>query len=80
MNPALDNRYPKSAKTTRYRIIGPELMNGMNTWRIVNLRNNKQEGPRCLSMDEVVKRAANLVKGKRTFWFGGVPFEAKKID
>lgn len=76
----LDELYPKPERTTRYRIIGPEYVNGMATWRIMNLRTGKQSGPRCMSMSEAASRTKDLVVGRRVFWFGGMAFEARWLN
>jgi len=78
---------PRPSKKTRYRVIGPLEINGMNVWRvheILGVRNGKTVlsasiGPDCFSPGAASDRCKDLVKGKKMIFFGNTTMVPRKI-
>ena len=70
---------PVARPGTRYRSIGPMYMNGMKVWRIHEIGKGGHTGKAVtgdlFSLEQVESEADAMMKGKRSFWFGNIPFE-----
>ena len=76
--------YPRPHPHTRCRILGPELVNGMQTWRVFRYDRaldgrivERQVGDRCLSFREAERRVQDVLSGRRVVYFGPHRFEPK---
>lgn len=74
---------PVAKPNTRFRIIGPLRINGMDIWRIFTISRHgkagEQVGPDHFTYQTAVDELRALVRGKRSFYFNGVPFEKHSI-
>ena len=70
---------PTPKPGTRYRIIGPRVINGMNEFDLIDLRTGKRVGPPCFSAEQAADRARDLLAGKKLFWMGQTRFTQKHI-
>ena len=74
---------PLAVPGTRFRVTGPRVINGMKTWVVNEVlfggRIGRQIGPQCLSREEARALIDDLIKGKRTIWFGHNRFEPRKL-
>ena len=67
------------------RVIGPEYVNGMRTWRVLRyfkergVRKEEQVGDRCMTWAEVQKRVDDVLKNKTVMYVGPHSFEKKKL-
>lgn len=79
---------PTPSLAARYRVIGPKQVNGMNVWTVHEVLGkhgghavlSEQIGPHCFSRAEAMKRAKDLVKGRKLIYFGFHQFERKMVD
>lgn len=79
---------PTPRPGTRFRVIGPKTVNGMNVWtvhEVVGARNgyavlSEAIGPPCFTRQEAVGRAEDLDKGKKLLFMGMHRFERKMVD
>lgn len=75
---------PPPRPTTKFRVVGPRLVNGMSVWTLHKILgpNSYSEpiGPPCFSFEEAHQRAAELARGKKVLWFGGVKFTRDPIQ
>lgn len=71
--------YPEPKTKTLCRIHGPCRYNGMDVWRVFDVRLLKQLGGDCFSYHEAKKRADDFISGRRTFYFGNNSFIRKNI-
>lgn len=70
---------PTPKPGTRYRIIGPRIVNGMSEWDLIDLQTGKRVGPPCFSPEMAAERARDCLKGKKMIWLGHSQFTPKKI-
>ncbi len=69
---------PKS-KSTRYRVKGPVMRNGFNTWEVWDLHEMKMMGDPVFSMEHAGKRVKDLVSGKTRFFVGNIAFHRNSL-
>jgi hypothetical protein len=66
------HRQPEPRKGTRVRIYGPDTVNGMRVWKVMDVTKEpwRQVGPVCPSYEEALERAKEVAEGKPVVWFG----------
>jgi len=78
-----DHCDPVANERTRYRVMGPFDINGMRVWRIHTIgrggKTGEQIGPDHPSWAVAVDELRALTTGKRSFYFGGIGFEKRKL-
>ena len=75
--------YPEPHAHIKCRVIGPEMVNGMRTWRVIRYRREcgrriaEQVGGRCMSWEDVKTRVDDVLKNKKVIHVGQHRFEKR---
>lgn len=76
-------KQPHGNPGTLVRVVGPLIVNGMNVWRVFALREDgrplRQVGPDMMIEHEAHEYAADLARGRKTFFYGGSRFVRKGL-
>jgi len=75
---------PTATRTTRYRVLGPRLVNGMMIWTVHRIvaggRVGEQVGPVCFTKEDTLTLVDDIIKGKKVFYLGQTRFTRKPIE
>jgi len=73
--------YPEPMPHIRCRIIGPEVVNGMNTWRVVKFEQGRsiQVGDRCMTFEDATVRVKDVLSEKKTIYVGPHRFVQRRL-
>jgi len=77
--------YPNPLPHIKCRVLGPEWVNGMKTWRVFRYRKEygrlieEQVGDRCMTWEEVEVRVDDVLKNKTVVYVGPHRFEKKPL-
>jgi hypothetical protein len=80
-----DDLLPDPRPHIKCRVIGPEVVNGMRTWRVIRYRSERGEriaeqvGDRCMSWEEVKTRVNDVLKNKKVIHMGHHRFERRAL-
>jgi hypothetical protein len=74
---------PVARPQTRYRVVGPVQVNGMDCWAVFSIGSggvtDKQLTPWTPSFHQVERDAIDFANGKRILFFGGTKMECKPV-
>lgn len=77
--------YPEPQPHIKCRVVGPETVNGMRTWRVIRYRRElgrlveEQVGDRCMTWEDVQTRVRDVLTEKKVVYVGPHRFEKRPL-